>query len=67
VTFAIDVVFFAPAFERCLAAGPHSKKTVGTRKELVSKQTHLMWGRALKSDHLLTENFAIPTCVLSKR
>src|SRR6266566_10071927 len=46
VTFAIDVVFFAPAFERCLADGPHSKKTVGTRKELVSKQAHFMWGRA---------------------
>jgi hypothetical protein len=35
VTFAIDVFFFAPAFERSLADGPHSKKTVGTGKELV--------------------------------
>jgi len=46
VTFSIDVVFFASAFERCLADGPHSKKTVGTVKELVSKQAHFMWGRA---------------------
>jgi len=35
VTFAIDVVFFAPACERCMADGPHSKKIVGTGKELV--------------------------------
>jgi len=35
------VVFFAPALKRCWTAHPSSKKTVGTGKQVVSKQAHL--------------------------
>jgi hypothetical protein len=37
----LDLVFFAPAWKRGWTDHPSSKKTVGTGKQIVSKQAHL--------------------------
>ncbi|SRR6266567_2453314 len=46
VTFASDTVFFAPVFDHYSTGGSTPRKSFGTVKEIVSKQAHLMWGRA---------------------
>jgi hypothetical protein len=51
VTFGSDAVFFAPVFEHYSTDGSTPRKSFGTVKEVVSKQAHLMWGRAERGDH----------------